>query len=181
MSALRAERNYIMLKKYLEAGKIVGTHGIRGEVRVETWCDSPVFFSKLKKVYIKNGETELLVKSRPHKNIAIMKIAGIDTIEAADKYLGKVVYMDREHANLPEDTFFIVDLIGLDVVDMDSGSVYGKISDVFKTGANDVYEVTDNENKKYLVPVIDDVVKEINPKDGFVKIIPMKGIFDDED
>ena len=110
-----------------------------------------------------------------------MKIAGIDTIEAADKYLGKVVYMDREHANLPEDTFFIVDLIGLDVVDMDSGSVYGKISDVFKTGANDVYEVTDNENKKYLVPVIDDVVKEINPKDGFVKIIPMKGIFDDED
>ena len=64
-----------MLKKYLEAGKIVGTHGIKGEVRVETWCDSPVFFSKLKKVYLKNGETELLVKSRPHKNIAIMKNA----------------------------------------------------------------------------------------------------------
>lgn len=170
-----------MLKKYLEAGKIVGTHGIRGEVRVDTWCDSPLFFSKLKKVYLKNGETELSVKSRPHKNIAIMKIDGIDTIEAADKYLGKVVYMDREHANLPKDTIFIADLIGLEVLDCDDNKLYGKISDVFKTGANDVYEVTDEDGKKYLVPVIDDVVKEINPLEGFVKIEPMKGIFDDED
>ena len=170
-----------MLKKYLEAGKIVGTHGIRGEVRVDTWCDSPLFFSKLKKVYLKNGETELSVKSRPHKNIAIMKIDGIDTIEAADKYLGKVVYMDREHANLPKDTFFIADLIGLEVLDCADNKLYGKISDVFKTGANDVYEVTDEDGKKYLVPVIDDVVKEINPLEGFVKIEPMKGIFDDED
>lgn len=170
-----------MLKKYLEAGKIVGTHGIRGEVRVDTWCDSPAFFSKLKKVYLKNGETELLVKSRPHKNIAIMKISGIDTIEAAEKYLGKVVYMDREDAQLPEDTYFIADLIGLDALDAESGSVYGKISDVFKTGANDVYEITGENEKKYLVPVIDEVVKEINPSEGFVKIFPMKGIFDDED
>lgn len=170
-----------MLKKYLEAGKIVGTHGIRGEVRVETWCDSPVFFSKLSKVYLKNGETELSVKSRPHKNIAIMKIKGIDTIEAADKYLGKVLYMDREHADLPKDTFFIADLMGLEVLDSSDNKLYGKISDVFKTGANDVYEITDENNKKYLVPVIDDVVKEINPGEGFVKIFPMKGIFDDED
>lgn len=170
-----------MLKKYLEAGKIVGTHGIRGEVRVETWCDSPVFFSKLNKIYLKNGETELSVKSRPHKNIAIMKITGIDTIEAADKYLGKVVYMDREHADLPKDTFFIADLIGLEVLDSSDNKLYGRISDVFKTGANDVYEITDDNNKKYLVPVIDDVVKEINPGEGFVKIFPMKGIFDYED
>lgn len=169
-----------MLKKYLEAGKIVGTHGIRGEVRVDPWCDSPEFFCRLKKVYLKNGETMLSVKSRPHKNIAIMKIDGVDSIETAENFLGKVVYMDREQAKLPENTYFIADLIGLEVRDAENGSVYGKITEVFKTGANDVYEI-DNGGKKYLIPVIDQVVKTINPAEGYVDILPMKGIFDDED
>lgn len=169
-----------MLKKYLEAGKIVGTHGIRGEVRVDPWCDSPEFFCGLKKVYLKKGETVLSVKSRPHKNIAIMKIEDIDTIEAAEKFIGRVVYMDRAQAKLPENTYFIADLIGLEVKDVENGKVYGKISEVFKTGANDVYEVSDGD-KKYLIPVIDQVVKVINPQEGFVEIFPMKGIFDDED
>lgn len=169
-----------MLKKYLEAGKIVGTHGIRGEVRVDSWCDSPEFFCRLKKVYLKNGETMLSVKSRPHKNIAIMKIDGVDSIETAENFLGKVVYMDREQAKLPENTYFIADLIGLEVRDAENGSVYGKITEVFKTGANDVYEI-DNGGKKYLIPVIDQVVKTINPAEGYVDILPMKGIFDDED
>ena len=67
------------------------------------------------------------------------------------------------------------------MVDADSGESYGKITDVSQTGANDVYEIKDADGKTYLAPVIDDVVKEINVNDGYVLIVPMKGIFDDED
>lgn len=69
--------------------------------------------------------------------------------------------MNRNDAKLSDGEYFIQDLIGLAVIDIDNGTVYGKLTDVFKTGANDVYQVTDN-NKNYLIPVIDDVVKEIN-------------------
>ena len=73
------------------------------------------------------------------------------------------------------------DLIGLEVKDADNATVYGKITDVLRTGANDVYEITDDNGKKYLAPVIDEVITETNVDDGYVLIRPMKGIFDDED
>ena len=73
------------------------------------------------------------------------------------------------------------DLLGLEVKDADNATVYGKITDVLRTGANDVYEITDDNGKKYLAPVIDEVITETNVDDGYVLIRPMKGIFDDED
>ena len=66
-----------MLKQYLEVGKIVGTHGIKGEVRVEPWCDSPSFLSKFKTLYFNQGKEEIKVSCRPHKNIALVKIADV--------------------------------------------------------------------------------------------------------
>lgn len=171
-----------MKKQFLDSGKIVGTHGIKGEVRIDPWCDSPEFLCAFKKLWLDENGTELIeVKSRPHKNIALAKIKGVDTIEAAEKYRGKVVYINRDDINLAEGVHFVQDLIGLEVKDADNGRVYGKISDVLRTGANDVYEIKDADGKTYLAPVIDDVVKEINVNDGYVLIVPMKGIFDDED
>lgn len=171
-----------MKKQFLDSGKIVGTHGIKGEVRIEPWCDSPGFLCAFKKLYLdENGQTFIEVKSRPHKNITLAKIKGVDTIEAAEKYRGKVVYINRNDITLDEGVNFVQDLIGLEVKDAENGTVYGKITDVLRTGANDVYEITDSNNKKYLAPVIDEVVEEINVDGGYVLIHPMKGIFDDED
>lgn len=171
-----------MKKQFLDSGKIVGTHGIKGEVRIDPWCDSPEFLCAFKKLWLDENGTEFIeVKSRPHKNITLTKIKGVDTIEAAEKYRGKVVYINRDDINLAEGVHFVQDLIGLEVKDADNGKVYGKISDVLRTGANDVYEIKDADGKTYLAPVIDDVVKEINVDDGYVLIVPMKGIFDDED
>lgn len=76
---------------------------------------------------------------------------------------------------------FVQDLLGLEVTDAESGRVYGKITDVLRTGANDVYEITDDSGKKYLAPVIDEVIRETNVDGGYIKITPMKGLFDDED
>lgn len=169
------------MEQYLEIGKIVSTHGLRGELRVDPWCDSPQFLCQFKTLYLKKGETKLSVSSRPHKTIAIVKAKGIDTIEEAEKLRGRILYINRSDARLAPGEYFIQDLMGLDVIDIDTSKSYGKITDVLKTGANDVYQVTDEKKKDYLIPVIDDVVKEIDISGGKVLIKPLKGIFDDED
>ncbi len=170
-----------MKKQFLDSGKIVGTHGICGEVRIEPWADSPAFLSAFKTLYLdERGETAIKVRSRPHKNITLCKIEGVDTIEDAERLRGKIVYINRDDVRLDEGVHFVQDLIGLEVRDFDSGALYGTLTDVLRTGANDVYEIT-RDGKHYLAPVIDEVVREINIEEGVVRITPMKGIFDDAD
>lgn len=170
-----------MKKQFLDSGKIVGTHGIRGEVRIDPWADSPAFLAAFDTLYLdERGEKKIKVKSRPHKNITLCKIEGVDTIEAAERLRGTVVYINRDDIRLEEGVHFVQDLIGLEVRDFDTGALYGTLTDVLRTGANDVYEITQN-GKEYLAPVIDEVVREIDTEGGVVRITPMKGIFDDAD
>lgn len=170
-----------MKKQYLESGRIVGTHGIYGEVRIEPWCDSPEFLCAFKKLYLDaEGKEFFEVKSRPHKNITLCKINGVESVEAAEKLRGKIIYINRDDVQLEDGVNFVQDIIGLEVKDCDSGFVYGKITDVIRTGANDVYEITDENKNVYLAPVIDEVIVKKNVDEGFVLIKPMKGIFDDE-
>ncbi len=171
-----------MKKKYLEAGKIVGTHALKGEVRIDPWCDGPDFIAGLKRLFLKDG-TELKIKSaRVHKNITIVHFDGIDTAQQAEEYKGKIVYLDRDDVYLPEGVNFIQDIIGLVAVDDNNGEEYGKITDVIQTGANDVYQVT-RDGKNYLIPKIDEVVSEIDVDGGFVRINTriLGGLFEDED
>lgn len=171
-----------MILDYLEIGQVVGTHGIRGELRVNPWCDSPQFFKNFKTLYFdKKGEKAVkVVSSRPHGNIVLLKFDEVETVESATKLRNKVLYIKREDANLPDDRYFVQELIGCEVVDVDDNTVYGKISDVSETGANDVWHIKNDENE-YLIPAIHDVVIDTDVKNNIVKIRPMKGIFDDED
>ncbi len=167
-------------KQYIEAGRIVGTHGLRGEVRIDPWCDSADFLCGFKRLYDSAGREMKVKRARVHKNVAVVLFAGTDTIEQADLLRGRIVYIDRNDAVLPEGVNFIQDLIGLSVQDADSGIVYGTVTDVIKTGANDVYQV-EKDGREYLLPVIPDVVIEKDIDGGVIKIRPIKGIFDDED
>ena len=170
-----------MKKQFLDCGKIVGTHGIKGEVRIEPWADSPAFLCAFKTLYLdERGETAIRVKSRPHKNITLCKIEGVDTIEAAERLRGRIVYIDRDDVRLDEGVHFVQDLIGSEVRDYDTDAFYGTLTDVLRTGANDVYEIT-RDGRQYLAPVIDEVVRAIDTENGVVRITPMKGIFDDAD
>lgn len=169
-----------MKKQFLEIGKIVGTHGLKGEVRIEPWCDSTEFLCKFKRLYYADGTEMKVVSARVHKNTAIVLFEGITKIEQADLLRGKIVYINRDDAHLPKGTNFIQDIIGLKVVDFENGAEYGEITDIIKTGANDVYQVT-KDGKDYLVPVIPDVVREKDIDGGVIRITPLKGIFDDED
>ncbi len=170
-------------KRYLEIGKIVTTHGIAGEVRVQPWCSSPDFFTQFDRLYLRRGaETLEVVRARPHKNVMVVKFAGVDTVDAASALIGKILYCDREQVSLPEGTYFIQDLIGLTVVDAGNPElVYGTLTDVFETGANDVYQITDNAGNNVLIPAIPDVIQKTDLAAGRMEITPLKGLFDHED
>ena len=171
-----------MLKPFLEAGRIVGTHGVRGELRLEPWCDTAAFLSGFKTLYWQEGRTPAQVESaRPHKSLLLLKLAGVDTVEQAEALRGRVVYIARTDARLPEGQYFQQDLLGCEVVDADTQQVYGKLTDIFSTGANDVYQVTDAAGKNYLLPAVRQVVPAVDTTAGRVEIRPIRGIFDAAD
>ena len=168
-------------KPYLEAGQIVGTHGVRGEVRVHPWCDSPQQFATFKKLYWdKEGKQPVKLKARPHKNIALVTLEGITTVEQAQVLRGKMLYVDRRDLKLPKDRYLVQDLIGIAVVDAASGETYGTLTDVSQTGANAVYHMATDKGE-ILIPAIPDVVVKIDLKTDTLYLRPMKGLLDDDE
>lgn len=167
-----------MKKQYLEAGKIVTTHGIKGEVKIMPYTDYPELLCEFDRLFLgKNHEEINVERSRVFKNMVIAKLEGYDTPEAAEKLRNKILYMHRDDLELDEDTYFIQDLIGIEVSDADSGFVYGKITDVMQTGANDVY-VIQGKDREYLVPAIPEVVITTDIDENTMTIRPLEGLFE---
>lgn len=171
-----------MIKEFLAVGQIVGTHGVRGELRVNPWADSPDFLKQFKTLYfdVEGKQMIKVISARPHGNIVLMKLEGIESVEAASALRNKRLYMRRTDAKLADGAYFIEELIGCDVLDVDDeGICYGKVSDVSETGANDVWHIK-KDDKEYLIPAIPSVVINVDVEKNTVLIRPMKGIFDDE-
>ena len=171
-----------MIKEYLELGQIVGTHGVRGEMRFNPWADSPAFAAKFRTLFTDaNGSDSVKVISRVHGNVVLMKMEGVDSVEKAASLKNKVLFMKRSDADLPDGTWFVQELIGCHVFDVDTGTQYGILSDVSETGANDVWHITDSNGKEYLLPAIKQVIIETDVAENRILIRPMKGIFEDAD
>lgn len=170
-----------MKKKFLEIGKIVSTHGIKGEVRVQPWCDDSELLTEIDILYFNQGKEEVVIENaRVHKNVVVMKIENVNDMNSAQLLRNKILYVDREDLLLDENTYFIQDLIGMKVIDYDNEEkVYGKIIDVTQTGANDVYHIEDENGNVVLIPAIADVVKETDLDNDIMKITPLKGLFDE--
>ncbi len=146
---------------YLEAGKIVNTHGLRGEVKLVPWTDSPQTFEEIDYVFIKKktGDVRLdIERLKYQKNNLIVKFNQISSIEEAEKLKNQTVYIDRDAlGELPDGVYYIADIIGLAAVD-ESGNAVGTVVDIFNTGANDIYDIKREGKKNLLLPVIDDVI-----------------------
>ncbi|MCI8648720.1 MAG: 16S rRNA processing protein RimM [Anaerotruncus sp.] len=169
-----------MKKQFLECGKIVTTHGVRGEVRVQPWCDAPEFLLEFDTLYLEKGQQAIAVqRARVHKNIVILQLEGVGTVEEAVKLRGKVLYVNRNDVPMDDGEYFVQDLIGCTVTDVDTSADYGKIYDVRPTGANDVYYLRDDSGTERLVPAIPDVVLERDIDGGVIRIRPLEGLFDD--
>ena len=165
------------MQKRLEVGQIVNTFGIKGEVKVTPFTDDMNRFDDLKKVYVKTRKEEKLYKvenARYHKNMVLLKLEGIENPEQAEMLKNAFLEIDREDAiPLEEGTYFIADLIGLEVY-TDEGKLLGKVDDIYNTGANDIYVVKDELGKQVLLPGIKDVIREVNLNNAkiIVHLIP---------
>lgn len=165
--------------EYLEIGQIVNTNGLKGLVTVNPFTDDITRFEKLDSVYILYNN-ELIEKNiedvKYKKNQVLLKLKGIDTVEEAEKYRECYLKINRQDAmKLPRDTYFIVDLLGLEAYTT-SNELLGKIDDVFSTGSNDVYVIKDETGKQVLLPAISDVIKKIDIENKKIIVELMEGL-----
>ena len=167
------------MQKYFEVGQIVNTFGVKGFVKVNPFTDDAERFEELKTVYIckKDGMQKVEIQEvKYHKNMVLLKIKGIDDMNEAEKVKGLYLKIDRKDAKkLPKDTYFIADLIGLDVYS-DENKYLGKVEDIFSTGANDVYVVKNDEGKQILLPSIPEVLKTIDLENEKIVVHILEGL-----
>lgn len=167
--------------EYLIVGQLINTHGVKGELKATSQTDDPQRFKKLKWVYIdKNGIMEKydINGVKFFKQFVIIKFQGVDSIEEAEKLKGFYIKVDRANAvKLPENSFFISDIIGLKVYD-ENNQLLGELKDVIQTGSNDVYVVRDSDSKEILIPALKSVVKEVSIEEGKISVILPKGLLD---
>lgn len=169
------------MEKYLEIGQIVNTFGIKGQVKIVPFTDDITRFDELKEIYVeKRNELKLFQIEQVNykKNMVILKLKGIETVEEAEKLRNCYLKIDRKDAKkLPKDTYFIVDLLGLDVY-TDEGKLLGKVDDIYNAGSSDIYVVKDELGKQILLPAIKDVLKEVDLENQKIIVHLIKGLVD---
>ncbi len=153
------------MSDFLEVGQIVNSYGIKGFFKVVPFTDDITRFDNLKYIYIEKNkklEKKEIEEVKYHKNLVLLKIKGIDDINDTEQYKNCYLKIDRKDAvELPEDTYFITDLIGIEVYTKE-GKLLGNIIDIFPTGSNDVYVVKDELGKQILLPAIGEVIKDVD-------------------
>lgn len=162
----------------LEVGQIVNSYGIKGFLKVVPLVDNNNQFKEFKTIYIQENKKvkELKIEEiKFSKNLVLVKVEGIDTIDDALKLKNLYLYAKREDIKLEEGAHFIVDLIGLEVY-TDEGKLLGKLKEVLQPGANDVYVVENEEKKQILIPVIPDVIKKIDLQEKKVIVKLLNGL-----
>ena len=162
-----------MGNRFLEAGKIVNTHGTHGEVKIQPWADSPDFVAGFKLIYI-DGEPVELLTARVHKGCVIAALEGVSSFEDAIRLKNKTVCIDRSDVQLGGGRHFIADLIGLRALDANTGEQFGIVSDVLKLPANDVYVVVGE--RETLIPAVPDFIREVNIESGYISIRVIEGL-----
>jgi len=163
-----------MKQTYLEAGQIVNTHGVRGEVKVQPWADGPEFLLDFDTVYL-DGEPRRVEAARPQKTMVLLKLEGVDTVEAAAALRGRIVSVRRDDAALAEGRVFVADLLGLPV--FDGGREIGKLQDVLTMPAGDVYVV--KGEREYLIPAVPAFVEQVDPDAGRIVVHLIEGMASD--
>ena len=167
------------MEKYLRVGVITSPHGVRGEVKVYPTTDDVMRFKKLDKVILDlgRGETrELKIRQvKFFKNMVILKLQGVTDVNSALAMRNAVLYIDRKDVQLPEGSFFLADLMGMEVRDAASGAVLGQIADILTLPANNVYVVRGGA-RELMIPAVDQFIAEVNVDEGYLRVNMMEGL-----
>ena len=166
---------FMAKKQYLECARIINTHGVRGDVKLESLCDSPEVLASLERVFVlESGKyREITVQhASVFKQFVLATLDGVDDMDKAAAMKGTVLYASRDDFELGEGDYFIADLLGLPVIDNKDGRVYGKIKDVINRGASDIYVISTPAGER-MMPVVDEFVKKVDTESGvYVEVIP---------
>lgn len=165
--------------RYIECAKIINTHGCFGGIKLESWCNTPEILASLKKIYLRNGADYVeskVQKASVYKQFVIMNLDNVKSMDEALAIKDRVVYALREDFDLEDGEFFITDLNGLDVIDAESGRIYGKLSEVVNRGASDIYVVNTPTGEK-MIPAVPEFIDSIDLNKG-IYVTPIEGMFD---
>lgn len=163
-----------MKQPFIEAGRITNTHGVRGEVKIEVWLDSPDDLKHYRRVFV-DGQERRLLSARPQNRFAIAKLEDVDDVNAAMPLKGKTVYIAREDAPLPPGGYFLQDLLDARVV-LEDGSPVGVLTEILERPANNVYVVTDSEGKEILIPAVPAFILRADAEEGVVRVRLLEGM-----
>ena len=165
----------------MECAIIINTHGVRGDVKLESLCDSPEVLASLERFFVLEGGKyrEIEVKhASVFKQFVLATLDGVDDMDKAMAMKGTTLYAARDDFDLDDGDYFIADLIGLDVIDNVSGKKYGTLTDVINRGASDIY-VIKTESGERMMPAVEEFVKRVDLDEGvFVETIP--GLLSDD-
>ncbi len=159
--------------EFLEGGQIVNTHGVKGEVKIDSWCDLPDDLAAVGTLYI-DGAPVAVRSARVHKNCVLAALEGVDDIDAAIALKGRIVQVRREDIPLPEGQVFMADLIGLKVVDADTGAELGVLADVLTPSIQKIYVV--RGAREILIPAVDEFIRGVDLESGVVKVHLIEGM-----
>ncbi|WP_318708751.1 ribosome maturation factor RimM [Candidatus Acetatifactor stercoripullorum] len=169
------------MEEILQVGVITSTHGLRGEVKVFPTTDDAARFRRLKEVILDTGEEKMLLEIQGvkfFKKFVILKLKGIDSIDEAEKYRRKSLFVTRKNAvPLRRDEYFVADLVGLRVID-DMDQELGVLTEVLQTGANDVYVVKMKDGREALIPAIKQCILNVDVEGGLIRVHILEGLLD---
>lgn len=163
---------------YIECGKIINTHGCRGGLKVEPWCNDESDFLEFKRIFLQNGsffEEHKILRASVFKQFIILDLEDIDDMDKAISLKNKTLYALRDDFSLEEGEFFIADIIGLDVIDADTNEVYGSLKDIINRGASDIY-VVKMKSGEAMIPAVDEFIISVDVNKG-VYVRPIEGMF----
>ena len=160
-------------KSLIEAGRIVNTHGVQGEVKIEIWLDSPRFFKSFRRLVLPDGGERKILSAREHKGFVIARLEGVEDVNAAMCLKGRIVSVRREDAALPRGTFFLQDIIGAKVID-EEGTEIGTLTEVMETPASNIYVV--KGASEHLIPAVPEFIKKSDADAGIITVHLIEGM-----
>ena len=164
------------MNNLLQAGKICNTHGVKGFVKIIPWTDYPEVFENFSHIYV--DEKKYAIEKVSYKKASVLlKLSGVDTVSDAEKLKDKTVYCTKEElGDLPQDTYFVADLLGCFVYNNDV--LLGKLKDVISTGAADIYEIEDESRKCIYLPAIKENILSIDITEKRIEVSIPEGLLE---
>ena len=160
-------------KALIEAGRVVNTHGVQGEVKIEVWLDSPQFLRSFKRLVLDSGEELRVTGSRTHKGFVIARFEGVEDVNAAMRLKGKKLSVRRADAALPRGAFFLQDIMGARVID-EEGREIGVLAEIMETPASRVYVV--KGDKEHLIPAVPEFILKTDADEGLITVRLIEGM-----